>query len=233
MTAASRRWLAGAALVAVGWLASPQAVPVYDGVAAPDEPYRYVKPPSGATSGAPPTKAVATTPVKNGLSDLGLSIASQEQGPQFSLYLPPMAMAAKGTITVTATPSAPAEEPAGATIDGNVYSVQLTSTAGPVTLTDKAAIATLYLRSTTAKQPAPVLEYRAGAGAPWHVLKTSRGGADFYIARFEAPGDFAVAFLTGKKSQGGGPSVLPIVGIGALVVLVAVVVVVRLRAPQE
>jgi hypothetical protein len=233
VTVARRRWLAGAALVTVGWLATPQPVPVYDGVSAPDEPYRYVSAPGGATTTAPPTTATATTPVKDGRSVLGLSVATREQGPQFSLYLPPMAMAAKGTITVTATPSAPTDEPAGATIDGNVYTLQLTSTDGPVTLTEKAAIATLYLRATSAKQPPPVLQYRPAPGSPWQALKTSRGGSDFYVGRFEAPGQFAIAFANATKSKGGGLPVLPIVGVGALVVHVGVVVVVRLRSPQE
>ncbi len=217
----------------MGWLASPHAVPVYDGVGAPDEPYRYVKAPSGATTTAPPAAATSSTPVKGGRSVLGLSVATNEQGPQFSLYLPPMSMAAKGTITVTATPSAVDVEPAGATIDGNVYTLDLTSTEGPVTLTEKAAIATLYMRATTAKQPPPLLQYRPAAGTAWQPLKTSRGGADFYVARFEAPGQFAVAFANVEKSEGGLP-LIPIVGVGALVVLLGVVVVVRLRSsPQE
>lgn len=231
--AVRRRWLAGAALVTVGWLATPQPVPVYDGVAAPDEPYRYVQAPSGATTTAPPTTATATTPVKDGRSVLGLSVASMEQGPQFSLYLPPMSMAAKGPITVTATPSAPTDEPPGALIDGNVYTLALGSTDGPVTLTDKAAIATLYLRSTTAKQPPPNLDFRASPSDQWKPLQTSRGGSDFYVARFTGPGQFAIAFAKAKPNSGGGLPVLPLVAVGALVLLVGVVVVVRLRSPQE
>ena len=35
--------------------ASPAAVPVYDGIAAPDEPYRYVSAPADASKTAPPT----------------------------------------------------------------------------------------------------------------------------------------------------------------------------------
>lgn len=232
MIAVRRRWLAGAALVTVGWLATPQPVPVYDGVAAPDEPYRYVQPPSGATTTAPPTTATATTPVKDGRSVLGLSVASKETGPQFSLYLPPMSMAANGTISLTVTPSAPTDQPAGATLDGNVYTLVITSTGGPVTLTDKAAIATLYLRATSAKQPPPTLDFRAAPGEAWKPLQTSRGGSDIYIARFTGPGQFALAFPVGKTSSGGLP-VLSLVAVGGLVVIVGVVFVVRLRSPQE
>ena len=217
----------------VGWLATPQPVPLYDGVAAPDEPYRYVQAPRGATTTAPPTTATATTPVKDGRSVLGLSVATKEQGPQFSLYLPPMSLAAKGPITITATPAAPTDEPPGAVFDGNVYTLVLSSTDGPVTLTDKATIATLYLRSTTAKQPPPTVDFRASPADQWKPLQTSRGGADFYVARFNGPGQFAVAFASSKPSSGGGPPVLALVAVGALVLLVGVVFVVRLRSPQE
>lgn len=224
----TRRWLAGAVLVTVGWLASPGGVPVYDGVGAPDEPYRYVQAPAGTTTTARPTVATSTTPVTDGLGTNGLSVATAEVGPQFSLYLPPRAMASSsGPIEVTATPLAPKDEPAGATIDGNVYAVAFTSPGGTVTLTDKAALSTVYLRSTTTKQPPPTLQYRADATGVWKPLKTSRGGADFYVASFPGAGQYAVAF---SDRSGAGASVLPLVVVGVLVLLVIVVVVVRLRA---
>jgi len=77
----STRWLAGAVLVTVGWLASPNAVPVYDGIAAPDEPYRYVSPPSGASKTAPPTSVSTDTPVAHGANAQGLSLQTAETGP--------------------------------------------------------------------------------------------------------------------------------------------------------
>ncbi len=227
-SALTRRWLAGAVLVTLGWLASPGGVPVYDGVSQPDEPYRYVSAPAGAPVTAEATTATSRTPVKDGLGTSGLSVATAEVGPQFSLYLPPRAMAAaSGPVTVTSTPRAPTAQPPGATIDGNVYEVALSSPGGPVTLTDKASLATVYLRSTTAKQPPPSLVYRASPTGAWTTLKTSRGGTDFYVAAFPGPGQFAVAFATGSS---GGLPVLPLVAVGILVLLVVVVVVVRLRA---
>jgi hypothetical protein len=226
---ARRRWLAGAALVGLGWLVTPQPVPVYDGLGAPDEPYRYVVPPQGAKATADATTAVAKTPVNNGTGTNGLSVATAEQGPQFSLFLPPMAMAAPGgPIEVRAEPLAPTDQPRGARIDGNVYAVTLTSASGPVTLTAKSAISTLYLRATTAAQPPPVMQYRAEASQPWKALGTSRGGQDVYVASFPGPGQYALAFAA-RKGPAGVP-VLPIVGLGAAVLLVVVVVVVRLRS---
>lgn len=234
MTSARRRLLAGAALVGVGWLLSPHPVPVYDGLGAPDEPYRYVSAPAGATKTAAPTSGTAQSPVKDGVSTNGLSVATGETGPQFSLYLPPQSMAAAGgTIEIKVEPKAPSDQPAKARIDGNVYSVQITDTAGPVTLTKKAAIATLYLRATTARQPPPVLEYRASATQSWKSLQTSRGGSDVYVSSFSGPGDYAVAFSSGSTKASGGRPVLVIVLVAALVVLVAVVLVVRLRPSSE
>ncbi len=225
--------MAGAVLVTVGWLASPGGVPVYDGVGAPDEPYRYVQAPGGAASSSPPTTAKATTPVVDGLGTNGLSVATAENGPQFSLYLPPRAMAAtSGPIEVTATPSAPTDQPGGATIDGNVYTVALLAPGSPVTLTDKAQLSTIYLRATTTRQPPPVLVHRAGASGSWQSLSTSRGGQDFYVAAFAGPGQYAVAFRAGAGGSSGLP-VLPLVVGGVLLLLVVAVVVVRLRAPAD
>lgn len=230
---AARRWLAGALLVGLGFALSPQAVPVYDGLGQPDEPYRFVAPPKSSTKTAEPTTARISTPVTDGRSVNGMSVATAEVQPQFSLYLPPRALAAaKGPITVVAEPQAPADQPSGARIDGNVYVVSYDAP-GPVTATDQIAIATVYMRATSAKQPPPKLYYRPAAGQPWQALKTSRGGNDIYVAAYTAPGQFAVAFDGTASSDGGGPPVL-LLALGGLVLLVVlVVVVVRVRAAAE
>jgi hypothetical protein len=227
---ARRRWAAGVLLVTAGWFASPHAVPVYDGVGAPDEPYRYVAPPAGATRTAAATTAVGRSPVKDGRSAIGLSVLTAEMGPQFSLFLPPKGLAATGsTVTVQAVPVAPTDQPSPARIDGNVYAVTLTAPAGPVTLTDQAALATLAMRATTQKQPPPVMQYRADATSPWRALETARGGLDVYYASFVGAGQYALAFAPAAQA-GGGPPVLPMVLLGVLAVLVVAVVAIRLRA---
>jgi hypothetical protein len=224
----------GAALVivALGRLLSPAAVPVFDGIGQPDEPYRYVAPPPGATKTAAATTAKATSPIVDGKATYGLSVATAEVGPQLSLYLPPKSLAATGrTLTVTAAPVAPTDQPEGATIDGNVYEITVSE---PVTLTPQAALATLYLRATTAKQPGPVMEYRAKATDPWQELRTSRGGTDVYVSTFPGPGFYALAFdTTGKLVESGrNPSRAPYVVLGGVGLLVVVVVTVRLRAAK-
>ena len=232
MISAPRRWAAAALLVGVGWLVAPQAVPVYDGVGAPDEPYRYVSPPAGARTTAAPTEATGQSPVAKGRNTNGMSVQTAEQGPQASVFVPPSGLAAPGgTIAVRVVPQVPTDSPTGATIDGNVYLFTLTDRAGPVTLTDQAAIATLYLRATSATQPGPVMEYRSDLAKPWAVLKTSRGGQDVYVSSFPGPGQYALAFVRVKSSQG--TSLLPIAALGGIVLLVVVVVVVRLRVKPE
>lgn len=233
MRSASRRWVAGALLVGAGWLVTPHPVPVYDGIGAPDEPYRYVTPPEGTTQTAGPTAALAQTPVKAGRGTNGLSLVTMEMGPQFSIFLPPMSMAAAGTtIEVRAEPQEPSTQPAGARIDGNVYLVTLSSSGGPVTLTEKSAISTVYMRATTAKQPPPSIYHRSDADAPWKALKTSRGGQDFYVAAFPGAGSFAVAFAD-VATKGSSLPVLPIALGAVLLLLVVVVLVVRLRSSEE
>jgi hypothetical protein len=224
-----RRLAAAVLLVGLGRLLSPIAVPVYDGIGAPDEPYRYVAPPPGVTKTAAPTTAHSSSPLVKGTSSYGMSLATGESGPQFSLFVPPKALAAAGTtVELAAAPQPPTDQPAGARIDGNVYAVTLTA-AGPVTFTPQAALATLYLRATTVKQPPPVMEYRAKATAPWTPLKTARGGQDVYVSSFPGAGDYALAFNATASSKGGS-SPVPFVVIGGVVLLVVLVVVVRLRA---
>ena len=224
----SRRLLAALLLVGLGRLLSPSAVPVYDGIGAPDEPYRYVAPPAGAAKTADATSGRATSPLVGGVSSYGMSVATAESGPQFSLFVPPKALATTGrSLEVAVAPEAPTDQPSGRRIDGNVYAVTIKA-AGPVTLTPQASLATLYLRSTTAKQPGPVMEYRAKATDPWTALKTSRGGMDVYVSSFPGPGQYALAFSATAAKKGSSP--LPYFVLGGLVLLVVVVVVVRLRA---
>ncbi len=228
MTRLARRAGAALVLVAIGRLLSPTAVPVYDGLGQPDEPYRYVSPPPGAPRTAEPTGGQDSLLVVAGKTAQGLALTSAEAGPQVSLYLPPRALATSGTkVEVRATPMAPTEPPKGARFDGNAYEITFSST-GPVTMTPQAALATLSMRATTARQPGPVFEHRTGPGARWTPLPTTRAGLDVYYAAFHAPGQYALAFVEGGHRKGA--STTPYLLLGGVVLLVAVVVVVRLRA---
>ena len=216
----------------LGYVVTPGAVPIYDGVSQPDEPYRYVSPPTGAKSTPAATSAIGRSPVAAGESTSGLTLATSETGPQFSLYLPRFGLKTAGpSVQVKVTPKAPTDQPAGARLDGNVYEVAFVAPTGPATLTAKAALATLYLRATTSRQPGPVMEHRSGPGQPWKALQTSRGGLDVYVSSLVGAGDYALAFPS-RTTSGGGFPVLPVALGAGVVVLAGVVLVLRRRAPQ-
>lgn len=227
MPAVLRRLAAGGLLVTAGLLASPSAVPVYDGIGVPDEPYRLAGRPGKAA-----TVAVTSSPVRDGVSTNGLALSSAEVGPQVSVFVPAGALAVAGpgpsAVTVRVAPVAPTGQPTGATIDGNVYVVSLSDPAGRVTLTTKAALASFALRATTARQPGPVMEHRSGQDRPWTMLATSRGGQDIYVASFAGPGEYALAFPLSARPAARSP--VPFVLAGVLALLVLLVLVVRLRA---
>ncbi len=237
MSSASRRWAAAAALVVVGWLATPDPIAVYDGVGVPDEPYRYVMPPAGAKKTPPPSAATAQSPVEKDLNINGMSVQTAEQGAQASLFVPPAGLRSAGTtIEVKVAPLAPRDKPSGGRIDGNVYAFTLVSPGKQVTLTAQAALATVYLRATTAAQPGPVMLYRAASARPWKPLKTSRGGQDVYVSIFPGPGQYALGFVTASTVSGPtseGFSAAPYVVGGGFVLLVVVVVVIRVRASTQ
>lgn len=230
-----RRWLAGAALVAVGFVASPSPVPVYDSLPTSDEPYRFVDPPPGAAKTAPPTSVATDTPVAHGANAQGFSLTTQEVGPQLSIFLPQYSLrAAAGPIHVTIAPSAPTDVPSGLVANGNTYTLAFSAPGGPVTVDPvHAAIATLYLRSVDRSTPGPTMYYRAGADAAWQALQTSAGGFDVRVAGFKGPGQYQLFRPPATKAKGGGAPVLPLVLVGILVLLGAVVLVVRLRASDE
>ena len=241
-------WACALLLVALGWLVTPHAVPVYDGVGMPDEPYRYVDAPRGAAVTAKPTGAQDDVPVVAGVTAMNGNLVSAESGPQVTAFLPQGGLAASaGTVTITVVPQAPTQQPVDGRIDGNVYRLSITDPAGPVTFTAQAMDAAIYLRATTAAQPGPVVECRTGPGRPWHQVSTSRAGNDVYAGKLPTAGEYALVFLRGPHplaaTPGGAPAGgtdagnshqgLIIVLLVSLVLLLGAVLAVRRRAPQE
>lgn len=230
----ARPWFAALLLVTVGWLVSPSPVPVYDGVGVPDEPYRYVAPPAGLKATPDPTVATAVTPVKDGLLSRGVIVTTAEQSPQFTLFVPGGALAAKaGQITVTGTPVAPTGPPPfGKAYGGNAYRVTFTDPAGPVTSTPLLASASLNMRAPDTST-GWVMHYRADDGAKWQVRQTSRSGTDSFVSPFAGAGEYVLAEVPRAEGKDGGVSVLPLALGGGLLLLVVLVVVIRLRAAPE
>lgn len=231
------RLLAGLLLVSAGWLASPHAVPIYDGISTPDEPYRYVQVPPGVHGGRPPEAAFTTTDVTAGASASGVNLATSESGPQAGLLLQAGALATTARrITVGLTPMAaprdPAKRPGGLLVDGNVYAITLDTGGPPVTLTDKAALATLLLRATSAQQPPPSMWRRTDPQNPWVRLKTSRAALDVYVVGFPGAGEYALAYDLAPRPASAVRGRL-LLGIAAVAVLVALVVGIRVQGRRQ
>jgi hypothetical protein len=233
VTRSVRRWLLTAvAGLAAAWIVAPAAVPIYDGLSNPDEPYRYVVAPPWPhlKQNGPPTNAVGQVAVRNGRSGAAY-VNSHESGPQVSIYVPPGALrvpAGATQITVTATPLAPsAPLPRDGTIWTNVYHVSAAAGGSQdVPVVGRGALSpTIQMRAPSAQQPGPVFEHRTSTG--WQQLKTLRVGNDVYQAQAPTFGDWALVRLAHPAtadSGGSGPNVgLLAAGIAVLVVVGAIV----------
>ena len=228
------------ATLLVAWIVLPAAVPIYDGIGNPDQPYRYVKPPAGAKSTPPPT--VATTTIKvgaNQLSQNGYS-NSAEIGPQVVYYVPTGALKAPPgatSIRITETPVAPTSPlPTDGTIAGNVYRVTATTPQGDAVIVGRGLehTPTLDLRAPTANQPGPVFEH-LDRGV-WKQSPTLRIGQDIYQTSAGALGDWALVQLTKaptSSSSGGGVNVGLLAGGIAVLLLVAVIVAIRVARTRR
>jgi hypothetical protein len=225
-----RRLAAALLLVAIGRLASPAAVPVYDGIGSPDEPYRYV-----GRANAPVTTVSATAPVTGGASE-GLQLKTAESGPQLLLDLGAGALAAT-TASVTLTSTAVAADgtkvPQG-TVDGNVYRI---SASHGARLQPEQSQGFLFLRAAVMTRPDPVVVHRALPSDPWTRVKTVRAGRDILSTPFLALGDYAVVRLPGAKplsdTGGLGTTRLLLLGGGVLVLVLLTVVVLRRGSPER
>ena len=224
------RWLALAALALVAaWLTTAHLVPIYDGINAPDEPYRYVTPPAGAAKTAAPTAATAQSPATGGLNTADLRGQSAESGPQIQVVVPKLAAQAPesaSSISLQMRPLAPDVQPDLGPIDGNVYRLTLTAAGGQVSFRADQPKGALRIRATTDSQPGPLVVYRPAPGQPWTSLQTTRVGNDIYQADLSGVGDYALAFRAkdvpqtrpGSSSTGGGVSPAVYAVIGLLVV---------------
>jgi hypothetical protein len=224
-----RRLLAGLAVVALGLLASPSAVPVYDGIGQPDEPYKYV-----GRSDAPAASVSATAAVAGGTS-ASLQVKSAESGPQVLVDLGSGAFAATSPVTLTVAPVAGDGQvvPQGR-IDGNVYRVTVSH--GARLLPDQVQ-GFLFLRAAVMTKPTPVVVHRDSPTDAWVQVRTTRAGTDIVSTPFRALGDYAVVRLPGSKplSSGGGISTarLVLLGGGVLVLVVLTVLVLRRPAAED
>ena len=228
--------IAALVLLGVGWSIAPRsALPLYDGIGFPDEPYRFVQRPAGAQETKAPTVAHGTAAVTGGTSG-SLVAASAESAPQISLYIPKGKLAAPaGTaqIAVTGTPVQPLPTGHGQYLWSDVYTV--TASPDSTQLNAGGQQATITLRAASAQRPQPSIAYYESGR--WHLLPTFAQGQDIYIAELNRFGQFAVigknplliSRLTTSKSSGGASAIGLIVGIGAAAVVVVLFVLGRIR----
>lgn len=223
-------------LLGLAWAVAPRsALPLYDGIGFPDEPYRFVQRPPGAEETKPPTDARGTAAVHSGRVG-SLVAASAEVAPQISVVIPQGRLrvpAGAARVTVTGAPAQPLPTGPGQYLWSNVYEVRASPDAR---LSAGGQQATITLRAATAQRPQPHIAYYASGH--WKLLPTFAQGQDIYIAQLTTFGQFAViggnplavAQLSPAGNGGsGGNSVGLVVGIGAAVVVVALFVLGRQR----
>jgi hypothetical protein len=232
--------LAASALLAVAWLATPHrsTPPLYDGVAFPDEPYRYITAPPGAPATPPAGTATADAHFFAGTSQPTYG-GSNEQGPQVQVVADEGDISAPSGATVVhllASPTAPTGPPPDATIWGNVYRLTATSDTGPAQIHTGGSTSTtaIILRAPVGPTPEPVMEYTDGT--TWRRLPVTRVGNDIYSSPIAGVGDYALATLPGQPQPvpgtahaTGGPGIdrwILIPGI-ALLVLIATIAAIR------
>lgn len=224
-------------VLGVGWSIAPHAaLPLYDGIGFPDEPYRFVQPPPGAQETKPPTTAHATVSVTGG-TNVQLVAASAESAPQISLYIPKGRLnlpAGTAQLSVTGAPVQPLPDTPVQYQWSDVYNV--TASPGSARFKPGGQQATITLRAASAQRPQPSIAYYEGGR--WHLLPTFPQGQDIYIAELNRFGRFAVIgknpLLVSKlpntsKGGSGGSAIGLIVGIGAGVVVVVLFVIGRMR----
>jgi hypothetical protein len=218
-----KRWLAGALMVTIGFLVTPNAVPIFDGVGS-DDPYKYV-----GRSPAP-TAVSLTAPVTGGRSG-ALQLRSSENGPQVLVDLAAGAFSATGgDITLSATPSKTDGTPPRGSFDGNLYRITVTPGA---TLLPAASQGFLFLRAAIMTKPDPVVVHRTSKDDPWVAVTTSRAGRDILSTPLMALGDYAVVRLPGAKPlSSAGLSLVGVLLIGGGILVLLTITVLVLRRPQ-
>jgi hypothetical protein len=226
--------LAAAAALATAWLATPHAVPLFDGIGVPDEPYRYVTPPAGYQKTPAASSATITSPASGGLNTQGFYAQTAEISAQYGVFITPKALAvptSASSVKITVAPEAPDGTTPDGVIDGNVYRVALSAgSSTTVTLTASGKAQSQYsMRATSAKIPAAKTLYRPAGGA-WTVIPNTKGGTDSFQAYFQGAGDYA---LVATKAAATSSSHVLIIVIIVLVVLAMAGAVVLIRLSRR
>lgn len=174
-----------------------RAVPLYDGVGFPDEPYRWVTPPAGSKPTPKVTEARTTVTVGADGVVPNLIASSAEQGPQIQFAIEEGSLtlggkAAKVTATATAEALGPGESPTGGLPVSNLYRLTISSDTGaPLTVAGSGARVVVTMRSSVQSKNVVVFVQRTASG--WKQVATFQTGFDIYQA--ELPGLDPVALV--------------------------------------
>jgi len=220
-----------------------KAVPIYDGVGFPDEPYRYVKPPaSQKIKTAAPTIALAQISpddINNNIN--GVYVTSQESGPQIAINLSQNSLifpSQTKTIEIKAVPLAPSIEPGDGTIAGNVYRLSITSDAGSVKLSASSSSNYKFvdLRLPQGFPSDPIVEFRTIDGS-WQRQETSQVGNDIYETQISDLGDYALVIpkqvSSAVKNQRRNKEIWIVLAIIGVLAMSAIIFFVRLNSKRS
>lgn len=238
------RWVLAAAALALplAYLASPpSAPPLYDGLGAPDEPYRYVgTSPAGATTERP-TSAEASVVLKEGRSTAAV-VATAEKGPQASLVVAPAGLDVPPSaeqVLLRIEPVALPEPPEDGEALSNAYRLSATDDGGKPVPIAKGARQTIVQLRIPAKTDRPVALELHDDGK-WVALETRRTGEDVYSAFLPKLGVVAAVQITESSrtqfadadADSGGLALLLALG-GAAVLLAVFVLLLRRAQPSS
>lgn len=227
------RWTilpAAVALLLLVWRVSPvPSPPLYDGVQLPNEPYRYLQPPTGHAVTKHPTSARLEILLPTGLSPT-LFVQTGEQSSQARLDLNAGAfrLAQPAQVLLTIQPVLPPAQTADGRFDGNVYRFAAVS-AGRAPLRLAPGTARISLRGT-GQTGSPVIEqYVAGR---WQRLPTTfYPSTDYFVVSASTLGDFALVFARGASAKQGEDNTLLLLAFVFSVivtVVVSAIIVIRL-----
>jgi hypothetical protein len=193
-------------LIGVQLPARHVATALYDGVVVED-PYRYLKPPSGAIGN--PSSATVTAQVSGG-SVAQLFAATSEVPPQAQVIAEQGALVLPGgatSVTLSIEPVAPASLPTSGRLSGNVYRILVTDQAGaPVTIRP-GSLVTLVLRGDRPPTNGTIAQY---VGNSWETVPSDIGGLpDLFSTNLTSFGDFGVIDSAAPQSTSPVPSAAP------------------------
>lgn len=225
------RLLAATAALVTAWLATPHAVPLYDALGIPDEPYRYVTPPAGYQVTPAPSSVSFDLPAADGTNTGAVLAQTKEQTSQAGLFVVPKALVGPATtkvFKVTITAEAPDGDTPNGPVDGNVYRIQLWADASPTaTLNPADAQAMTYQqRATSSSIAAASLLYRP-AGGTWREIPDTKGGSDSFQGYFAGAGDYALVLAKAPASTSSHTLVI-VVLVLVVVAMVGAVVLIRI-----